>query len=746
MTHPTSFRSVPLVRVAIPCPLFQTFDYLPPSHLTADALPRGARVQVPFGRGKAVGVVTEHIATSSLPLEKLKAITALLDDTPLLDDGLLALAQWAANYYHYPLGEVLSALLPPLARRGMGAASKTVTLWRLTPAGVDAADSAALPARAARQAQVLAALRAAHPNAMTAEQLAAAGIARAALRGTVEKQWVEAFEIAAPDAPDNDIAGATVPTLTASQQTAINAIEAARDRGFQTWLLEGITGSGKTEVYLRLIESTLARGQQVLVLVPEIGLTPQLVGRFRARLAAPLVALHSGLADRERLDAWLNARSGAAPVVIGTRLAVFTPLPNLGLIVVDEEHDASFKQQDSFRYHARDVAIVRAKQRNIPIILGSATPSLETLWNAQQGRYQHARLPDRAGNAVLPTLQLVDIRGQKLREGIAAPVLNEMRRHLADGNQVLLFLNRRGYAPVLLCHDCGWVGVCPHCDARLTLHLTAGQLRCHHCDLRQRIPERCPSCASAELIAVGKGTERVDRAVREVFPDATIARIDRDTTQRKGALEALLDTARRGDAQILIGTQMLAKGHDFPNVTLVCILDADSALFSVDFRAGERLAQLITQVGGRAGRADKRGMVLIQTHHPDHALLRALTSAGYPGFAQNALAERREAALPPFCNLALLRADSAQEKTAHEFLHAAAALARGFDCSGVELLGPIAAPMGKRAGRHRAHLLLQAERRNDLHRVLTPLAMRLNELPYARKVRWSLDVDPVELS
>ena len=735
-----------LVRVAVPCPLFKLFDYLPPHNIAANTLQRGARVQVPFGRGRAVGVVMEHLADTDVPPEKLKAITTVLDDTPLLDEALLTLAQWAADYYHYPLGEVLHALLPPLARRGGEASGARLITWQLTAAGLAAVDDGSvLTARAARQAHVLTTLRAFHPHGATAEHLAAAGCSRAALRSTIEKQWVIRHEQPAFEAILS-VEPATPPALTPAQDRAISTIEASLAQGFQTWLLEGITGSGKTEVYLRLIEATLARQQQVLVLAPEIGLTPQLVERFRARFNVPLVVLHSGLSARDRLEGWLKARSGAAPIVIGTRLAVFAPLQKLGLIVVDEEHDSSYKQQDSFHYHARDVAIMRAKQCNVPIVLGSATPSLESLWNVEQGRYRHAHLPERAGNAVLPTLRLIDIRGQKLREGIAAPMLNEIRRHITNGNQVLLFLNRRGYAPVLLCHDCGWVDACPHCDARLTLHMTAGELRCHHCDLRHVIPPRCPQCASAELIAVGKGTERVDRAIREAFPDATIARVDRDTTQRKGALEALLDTARSGAAQILIGTQMLAKGHHFPNVTLVGILDTDQALFSVDFRAGERLTQLITQVAGRAGRADKPGTVLIQTHHPDHTLLRTLIAQGYPACARVALEERRQATLPPFCNLALLRADSASAETVQAFLAAAAALGRGLQCEGVELLGPIAAPMGKRAGRYRAQLLIQAARRQDMHRLLSPFSARLNALPYARKVRWSLDVDPIELS
>ncbi len=531
------------------------------------------------------------------------------------------------------------------------------------------------------------------------------------------------------------------PALNAAQAGAVAVV--AEAQGFRAFLLQGVTGSGKTEVYLRLIEQVAARGAQTLVLAPEIGLTPQLVARFERRLKAPIALMHSGLTERERVNNWRAARAGA-PVVLGTRSAVFAPLKNPGLIILDEEHDASFKQQDGFRYHARDVAIVRAQRADIPVLLGSATPSLESLHNARRGRYRLLSLPQRACGAAHPALRLVDVRGQALQGGLSAPLLEAVGEHLRRGEQVLLFLNRRGYAPLLMCHACGWSAQCERCDARLVLYLDrARALHCQHCGAQRARPEHCAACRSTELRVLGYGTERVEQTLRERFPAAEVLRIDRDSTRRKGALQDLLTRAQRGRAQILIGTQMLAKGHHLPNVTLAGILNADQGLFGADFRAAERMAQLIVQVAGRAGRADKPGRVLIQTHHPAHPLLTALIRDGYAAFAEAALAERAQAQLPPYSSLALLRAEAVKPGAPLEFLHAASAAAQA--PAGVRLLGPVSAPMARRAGRHRAQLLVQTARRADLQRFLDAWMPRLEAMKAARKVRWSLDVDPVEM-
>ena len=513
---------------------------------------------------------------------------------------------------------------------------------------------------------------------------------------------------------------------------------------FQVFLLEGVTGSGKTEVYLRLIEAVLAQGRQALVLTPEIGLTPQLLARFQERLPGPLAVLHSGLSDRERLNAWLLARDGTAKVVVGTRSAIFAPLCAPGLLIVDEEHDTSYKQQDGFRYHARDLAVIRGQQLGIPVVLGSATPALESIQNARAGRYRLLSLPERVGGGTEPPILILDVRRQPMTEGLSQPLLERMRAHLDRNEQVLLFLNRRGFAPILLCHECGWLSQCRHCDARMTLHLRQRRLTCHHCGDSRPVDAVCPVCGSVDLRAVGHGTERLETALRPLFPGIGIARIDRDSTRRRGSLETLLADIHNGDRRILIGTQMLAKGHHFPDVTLVGIVDADQGLYGVDFRSSERMAQLILQVAGRAGRAEKPGIVIIQTHHPDHPLLRVLVAEGYPAFAAAALAERQEALLPPFAHQALLRAEAGNPERATAFLNAARALAEPI-ADGLELLGPAPAPMERRAGRYRAHLLIQATQRPALHRFLDRWTALLWAERGDRQVRWSLDVDPMEL-
>ncbi len=535
------------------------------------------------------------------------------------------------------------------------------------------------------------------------------------------------------------------PPLSAAQQSAAAAITGSLGT-YQSFLLHGITGSGKTEVYLDVIEKVVARGQQALVLVPEIGLTPQIVARVRARFGVPVAVLHSGLSDHERLSAWLAARDGQAGIVIGTRSAVFAPLRSPGVIIVDEEHDASYKQQDGFRYHARDVAVMRAHRCAIPVVLGSATPSLDTLQHVHSGKYQQLDLPDRAGSAVLPEIHLLDLRRLPLTDGLSPPLLEQLEQRLAAGEQSLLFINRRGYAPLYMCHDCGWLAPCPRCDARLTLHRRSQRLRCHHCGGEGVLPSTCPECGVANLHALGEGTERVESALARLFPHARIVRVDRDSTRRKGALEETLRRIDRGEADILVGTQMLSKGHDFPNVTLVGVLNADQRLYSVDFRASEQLVQQIIQVSGRAGRGVKPGVVWIQTFHPGDPVFSALRRHDYLGFARHALAERCAAHYPPFVHFALLRAESPKPQTALHFVQVAHRLGQDFRKDAeVELMDPLPAPMERRAGRYRAQLLVQAGQRGALHRFLSRWLTRLEETPAGKRVRWSLDVDPIDM-
>jgi len=503
-----------------------------------------------------------------------------------------------------------------------------------------------------------------------------------------------------------------------------------------------VTGSGKTEVYLDAIASAMAQGRQALVLVPEIGLTPQAVARFRARLGVPVAALHSGLADGERAAAWLAAARGEAPLVIGTRSAVFTPLARPGLVVVDEEHDASYKQVEGFRYHARDLAVVRARALGVPVVLGSATPSLESLANVDAGRYRALRLTRRAGAARTPSVEVLDLRGAKLDDGLAPRALAEIGAALDRGEQALVFRNRRGFAPVLLCHACGWHAECPHCERPMTLHAASAALHCHHCGLRRPRPADCPSCHDRGLMAVGIGTQRLEAMLAQHFPRHQVLRVDRDSMRRKGAFEALLAGLADGRPAVLVGTQMLAKGHDLPNLTLVVLADVDGGLFSPDFRAPERLAQTIVQVAGRAGRADKAGRVLLQTHQPGHPLLARLLGGGYGAFALAELQERRALDLPPFGAHALLRAEARAQAPLDAFLGAARALFS--DATAVAARGPLPAPMPRRAGMLRAQLVLESPRRGALHAALGARLDALHALREARAVRWSLDVDPID--
>lgn len=739
MQKPTLF-----LRVAVPSPVHRNFDYLVPAECNPATLAPGMRVRVPFGKTKTIGILVEVVAHSAVESGRLKTALEVLDNQPLLSADLLQLAQWASGYYHYPLGEVFASMLPTLLRSGKAPQTKRLRHWRMTPQGATI-DLDSLR-RAPRQAALMRLLHA-HPEGLSSTQLLEhPGDWQGTLRALINKGWVDTEETG------NAIAGVGHTNKAREQRLVLNppqqdAVTAAGNAlgNFQAFLLDGVTGSGKTEVYLQIIEQTLARGLQALVLVPEIGLTPQLIERFQRRFNLPLAVLHSGMSDRERLSAWVMARSGQAPIIIGTRSAVFTPLKNPGVIIVDEEHDTSFKQQDGFRYSARDVAVMRAHQANVPVMLGSATPSLESLHNVNTGRYYSLKLPERAGSALHPSIETLDVRHQPMDDNLSQPLLTLITRHLAQNNQVLLFLNRRGYAPTLLCHDCGWVAECRRCDAHLTLHQGSRLLQCHHCGTQRSLDKHCPACKSTDLRALGYGTERIEHALKNKFPETLITRIDRDSTRLKGALKTLLEGVHSGASQILLGTQMLAKGHHFPDVTLVGILDTDQGLFSADFRASERMAQLILQVAGRAGRAEKPGQVVLQTHHPDHPLLQLLLTQGYHRFADAALAERRDVGLPPYSTLALLRAEASHRDLPQQFLNQARDAAQALNVAGVELLGPVPAPMEKRAGHYRAHLLIQATRRSDLHQLLDAWLPGLKKIPGQRKVRWALDVDPTEM-
>ena len=755
-----------VAKVAVPGPFLFPLDYLlePAADLlTTDEACAviGGRVWVPFRNKKIVGLVMDISESADFERSKIKPISEVIDVEPLFNKTQLGLFSWASQYYHEPIGDVIMTALPKRLRAGEKAEINGMQYWQLSEEG-QSKTLDDISKRALRQRRVF-------------EQFLDKGLKsesdlnavlenwRSAVKTFTEKGWLETTN--GPCLRESNYAPAPNHSLNSAQRMAVDAVldSQASQTQFKAFLLEGITGSGKTEVYLGMIESMLKQGKQVLVLVPEIGLTPQMVSRFEAYLQTRVAALHSGLNDSERHCAWHLIRTGQIQVLLGTRSAIFTPFKNLGLCIIDEEHDLSYKQQEGFRYSARDLIVQRAYREKLPVVLGSATPSLETLHNAQTGRYQHLHLKQRAGIAKLPSLKLLDIRGEKVQEGVSRPLKTAMTKHLEAGGQALLFLNRRGFSPVLMCHDCGWQAACPSCDANMTFHMTqaqtsdgsvAGYLQCHHCDEQMAKPSCCPSCESEEFVNVGQGTERLEETIKEWFPDKRILRIDRDTTRLKGSMAELTGIAQRGEADILIGTQMLAKGHHFPNVTLVGLLDIDQGLFSADYRAAERMAQLILQVSGRAGRAEKAGEVLIQTHHPDHPLLTTLIQKGYAAFADKALLERQTALLPPFKYQILIRAEATSPQDGMAFLDSLKAGLENYwqqwvDAKLVEghldFWGPVSAPMLRRQGRYRYQLMLQSKNRADLHRLLTEMQPHIYSSPLTRKVRWSIDVDPQEM-
>ena len=727
-----------IVRVALAVPLPRYFDYLYAPDLTPIV---GGRVLVPFGSQKRVGIVVDLPASSDVAKEKLKPIIDVLDAESLFNSTTWDWLAWSANYYRAALGDVLFQALPVKLRNGESAVKNDRTFWRITDLGKQALESGELK-RAKKQIEAL--------NLLLMQDLEKGNneISSAiwsALKGkdyveeiivpTEQKSWQQALG-------DNPLVNFDN-RLTLNKQQALAFSQLLFQEGFNVWLLEGVTGSGKTEIYLQYIEEVLKKGKQVLVLVPEIGLTPQTVRRFQARFNVEIDVLHSNLNDTQRLNVWERARTGQSAIVIGTRSALFTQFSDLGLIILDEEHDGSFKQQDGWRYHARDLGIVLAQKLNIPILLGSATPSLESVNNVQNGKYHHLMLSKRAGNATALRQFVIDLKHQRIQNGLSEPLLQRMQEHLEKGNQVLLFLNRRGFAPVLLCHECGWIDECHHCEKPYTYHQHQRVLRCHHCGAQKTVPMQCGHCGSTHLVTTGLGTEQLEETLKARFPQYNIARIDRDSTARKGKLEGYLEDIQQGKSQILIGTQMLAKGHHFPNVTLVALVNVDNALFSLDFRAEERLAQLYVQVAGRSGRAEKQGEVVLQTHYPDHPLLTTLLEKGYQAFAEETLKLRHNMGLPPFSFQALFKAQCRHSEEAENALSQLASFFYEQKIEGLQVLGPIPAPFSKKAGQYRWQLLLQHASRKQLQAALSRYSP---ELIKSSQVRLILDVDPLDLS
>jgi primosomal protein N' (replication factor Y) len=723
-----------ILRVALDVPVATLFDYSAPDATAADT---GRRVLVPFGKKQAVGIIVEVTHSSEVPAARLKTALCVLRDLPPLADEDLQLMRFAADYYRHPLGAVVMSALPTRLRRFADPLTpRERGTYLLTAAGM-ALESAALPPRAHVQRRLLERLRQGplgHAEARTLFSRAQLLLQQFVARGWIQAQETETDESLLP-------AATPAPELNAEQARAVSEI-CAQLGSFRPFLLLGVTGSGKTEVYLHAIGAALSAGRQALLLVPEIALTPQLEALVERRFPRTrTVSLHSGLSETERLEHWRAARDGRARIVLGTRLAVFAPLPDLGLIVVDEEQDSSFKQGEGFRYSARDLAVVRARQRGVPVVLGSATPALETYHNAASGRYAQLILSSRIG-APPPRITCIDTRGDPLADGLSGRLLTALRERVAGSEQALVFINRRGYAPVLMCRSCGWLSGCHRCSAQLVLHLPERRLHCHHCGHIALPPIACPDCGNPDLAPVGHGTQRVEEALARHLLGARILRIDRDTTRRRRAWAGMRKRIQERDVDVLVGTQILAKGHDFPHLNLVGVLNADSQLYSSDFRAGERLFALLTQVAGRAGRGGTQGEVLIQTEFPHHPLYAALRQQDYRAYAEASLSERRQAGFPPFVHQALLRAEAPRLATALEFLAGAARMARTL-AADVTLYDPVPAALPRRAGRERAQLLVQSDSRQRLRDFLGAWHSALAQAR-ATPARWSLDVDPLE--
>ena len=720
-------------------PLRRHYDYVIGENFGQVEFLPGTRVSVPFGRRKdQVGMVLGVVDQSPLQPDQLKSVSKVIDYEPLFSPRHFELLCWAADYYHYPVGEVLFSTLPGLLRKGKSVERGYDEIFRVSAEGRKTDPGNNAPAQIA----LLRILRTC-PGGLTRQELRTKQTQYAKpLKALLEKGLVRRLMagVAGPVAAETEDRGFA---LNQRQIQAINSITAKTD-AHHTHVLQGITGSGKTEVYIEAVRRVVEQNRQALILVPEIGLTTQFIDRLKRRLPVDIRVQHSALNETERLRNWLAARNGEAAVIIGTRSAVWTPLKSPGIYVVDEEHDPSYKQESGFRYSAKDIAIVRGKLDNVPVVLGSATPSLETLKNIRSRKYGEQHLPTRASGAKSPEIRFINLRNEPVSGAVSKTLLDEIAITLEKNNQVLLFLNRRGYAPVILCHSCGWYAECGHCSVKMTYHKDKNRLICHHCDARRVLPARCPNCDEAELIEVGHGTQRLDQTLTEHFPDARILRIDRDSTRRKGSMERMIKEITTGKADILIGTQMLAKGHHFPRLTLVGIIDADAGLLSTDFRASERLAQLIVQVSGRAGREDRPGVVFIQTHFPEHPLLQTLVAQGYDQFAGLLLAERKKAQLPPYSYLALLGAEAAGREAAEKFLHEARNRLKQYSAD-LSIFGPVNAPIEKRRGRYRNQLLIQSANRNVLRKAMAQWCRLLESIPGANRTRWSLDIDPQDM-
>jgi primosomal protein N' (replication factor Y) (superfamily II helicase) len=730
-----------ILRVAIATPLRSLFDYLPDEASVFSNLQPGIRVSVPFGRRKeAVGMLVSVTNKSDHPQHKLKKINHVIDTQPILKNNHMDLLVWASNYYHYPIGEVIFSALPTWLRKNNSTDKLKESTWQLTKEGLSTNPDTLK--KAPKQAQVLNYIQNSNVPINEPELNNIYSRSKQSLLALEKKGLIIRGTIESPNKIIN--INKSPFKLNKEQKSATNAILNAIDSP-SIFLLDGLTGSGKTEVYMSAMEAVIKSNKQCLVLLPEIGLTPQQIQRFKDRFETNIAIQHSGLSDTERAQYWQDAKTGKAKIVLGTRSAIWTPLANPGLYIIDEEHDLSYKQQDGFRYSARDMLIIRATRDKVPAILGSATPSIETLHNVKKERYKHLVLPSRAGIAKPPKYRLLDIRGKKMHGPLSQTLIDEIANHLKNKNQILLFLNRRGYAVHLYCHHCGWKAECDRCELPYTYHKSKDRLVCHHCGSHKRNIKNCPECDES-LLLLGHGTERIEEVLTGLFPEATISRIDRDTTRKKNAMNEYLENIHSGKIDILIGTQMLAKGHHFPNVTLTGIVDADRGLFSTDFRASERLAQLFMQVSGRTGRGLKEGTVVVQTYNPDHPLFQQLIEHGYNYFSESLLQERKHSSLPPYSYLAFLRAEAHNINDAKRFINNAAMQLNLLTNNTLLLFGPIPALIEKRSGRYRYQLIIQSSSRKSLHAYLDQWLLIIGKIQSSKKVRWSIDIDPQDMT
>ena len=740
----SQIRSEKLVyQVAVPSPLREVFDYLPKQ--PAQSILPGSRVIVPFGNRTVIGFVISTAIKSHIAPHKLKFIKDILDREPVLPNDILSILKWSSQYYHHPIGQVLAAALPKKIREA-NPIDPMIKIWKSIEFLSE--KKLRLIENAPRQRALFDLLR---KNCLPKADIKRAGFSDTVIKELEKKELI--FEImervvkAKSFTPISEINPKAM-SLNKEQKLAVTTITEAANR-FQCFLLYGVTGSGKTEVYMQAMQMHLAKGKQCLFLVPEIGLAPQTLHRLTERFDCPIKTLHSGLSHSARLESWKMAREGRTGILIGTRSSVFCPFSNLGIIIVDEEHDLSFKQQDGFKYSARDLAILRAKTVNIPIILGSATPSLETLQNVHTKKYDQLTLLKTAVNSPLPHRLLIDTSKQRLTHGLSEPLLEKIKKHLDAKKQVLIFINRRGFAPAISCQSCGWVAECENCVSQKTVHINPPRICCHHCGDVSELPQKCPICYHSKFETLGVGTQKLETFLRIHFKNTPVFRIDRDSTRNKNEFNKILDQITVGESCIMIGTQMIAKGHHFPNITLVAVIDADSGLFSPDFRGQEYMAQTITQVSGRTGRANLLGEVIVQTRHASHITLQNVIKGGYSEFAHMILKERKIGGMPPFCRLAVIKANSKTLSTSIKFLDNCKVFIKNINkkySQKVESIGPFPAPLEKRDGKFRAQLLLKSTKQATLQRLLGELVSRLEPVKNPSGLRWYLDVDPVDLT